>query len=292
MRKVLFNSDGELRSGWKVLGFVLLFLVAAKSLAVLSRLLPAFGALARKGGVWTAALLGILVSVICVLLEGRHPLDFGLRFDRRWLKEFLLGTAGGVLLLVAVALAIRPSGAFHWVRNPAIDPAKLALWAGLYLGVAFNEEILVRGYAFQRLAKGGLGVWGTQALFAAIFALGHWSNPNNTGMAVKAWATLNIALAALLLGFAQLRTGSLALPIGLHLGWNWTQGSLLGFNVSGTSSPGWWTPVLEPGRPVWLNGGAFGLEATLSCALLCTLAVVLLARWRGVPAAPSSSETA
>ena len=292
MRKFIFNPEGELRSGWKAVGFVLIFLIAAKGLMVLSRLLPAFGALARKGGVWTPALLGGLVSVLCVVLEGRHPLDFGLRFDRRWLMEFLLGTAGGVLLLGAVALAIRPSGAFHWVRNPAMDLPKLALWAGLYLGVAFNEEILFRGYLFQRLAKGGLGVWGTQALFALFFAAGHWSNPNNTGMVIKAWATVNIALAALLLGFAQLRTGSLALPIGLHLGWNWTQGSLLGFNVSGTSSPGVWTPVLEPSRPVWVNGGAFGLEATLSCALLCTLAILLLARWRGVPATPSPSETA
>ncbi len=279
MRMVFFNGRGELRSGWKAAGFALLLNGLGFLFTALLRAVP--GGLALLNGSWHLfdVLLGIAASAICLSLEGGHPLAFGLRFDRRWALEFLLGTAGGIVLLVAVAVAIRATGAFHWERNPSIGFGQLALWAGIYLGVAFNEEILVRGYAFQRLATGGLGVWGTQALFALIFAAGHWGNPNNTGP-YRAWATLNIALAALLLGLAMLRTGSLALPIGIHLGWNWTQGTLLGFKVSGTDSPGWWRPVLDPARALWVHGGEFGLEATLACALLCTVAIVLLAQWR------------
>jgi len=280
MHSIVFNERGELRSGWKALGFALLFMATGAAFTLLARTVPGLGALAQRGGAWTGAVLVAAVSSVCLLLERRHPLDFGLRFDLRWAVEFLLGTVGGVALLVAVSLVVRATGAFHWERNPAVDLRQLALWAGFYLGVAFSEEILVRGYAFQRLAAGALGVWGTQALFAMIFAVGHWGNPNNVG-AYRIWATLNIALAALLLGLAMLRTRSLALPIGIHLGWNWTQGTLLGFNVSGIDSPGWWRPVLDPARPAWLHGGRFGLEATLACALLCTLAIVLLAKWRG-----------
>jgi len=36
-----------------------------------------------------------------------------------------------------------------------------------------------------------------------------------------------------LLGLAYLRTRSLTLPIGLPFGWNWTQGAVFGFGVSG-----------------------------------------------------------
>ena len=100
-----------------------------------------------------------------------------------------------------------------------------------------------------------------------------------TGASV-AWGTLNIALAAVLLGLCWRRTGSLALPIGVHLGWNWTQGSLLGFGVSGTTSQGWLTPLFHA-RPVWLSGGTFGLEASLPCALVCGAAILLLWRWKG-----------
>ena len=75
--------------------------------------------------------------------------------------------------------------------------------------------------------------------------------------ATRAWAGLNLVLAGVLLGLCYLRTRSLALPMGLHLGWNWTQGSLLGFGVSGLPSGGWWTPVYH-GRPLWLTGGRSG----------------------------------
>ena len=97
----------------------------------------------------------------------------------------------------------------------------------------------------------------------------------------RVWATINIGLAAILLGFCYLRTQSLALPIGVHLGWNWMQGSVLGFGVSGTTDfPGIWAPVLHD-RPTWLTGGAFGLEASLICTLVCSAAIFALWRWRG-----------
>jgi membrane protease YdiL (CAAX protease family) len=92
---------------------------------------------------------------------------------------------------------------------------------------------------------------------------------------------LTIGLSAILFGFCYLRTRSLALPIGLHLGWNWAQGSLLGFGVSGTTdTKGLWTPVFH-GRPEWLTGGAFGLEASLPCAFVCGVAIWLVWHWKG-----------
>lgn len=154
--------------------------------------------------------------------------------------------------------------------------------------MAFHEETLYRGYLFQRLVA-GLGEWPAQLLMALLFALAHWGNPGMSG-ATMAWATLNIALAAVLLGLCYLRTKSLALPIGVHLGWNFTQGNLLGFGVSGTTdAPGLLQPVLH-GKPDWLTGGAFGLEAGLPCALVCLAVVVALAMWkRGASAVPSTA---
>ncbi len=96
--------------------------------------------------------------------------------------------------------------------------------------------------------------------------------------ATRGWASLDIAIAAVLLGLCYLRTRSLAMPIGLHLGWNWTQGSLLGFGVSGLPSHGWWMPVVHC-RPHWLTGGSFGLEASLPCAIVGAAACLVLARW-------------
>jgi membrane protease YdiL (CAAX protease family) len=280
------NEQGSVRSGWKVLGFMLAFLAIGLCVSLVAKALHA----PRPGmvlGVWISMAMVALASLICVGLEKRSFLDLGLRFGSRWLGEFLAGTLGGILLILLTALLVRGLDGFHWERAANVGGRQLLLAALAFLGVAFNEELMVRGYPFQRLVE-GVGPWVGQLLFAALFALMHWGNPGMHG-AAKAWATLNIALAAILLGFCYLRTRSLALPIGAHLGWNWAQGSLLGFGVSGTTAAkGFWQPVFH-GKPEWLTGGAFGLEASLPCVLVCSLAILALWRWKGTVSADAST---
>jgi membrane protease YdiL (CAAX protease family) len=289
MSRWFFNERGALRSGWKALGFMVLLAALGFLVALLAHAVKAVGG--RLGGaavgVWVGAALGALASLICVRLEGLPFASLGFRPGRRWLGEALAGILGGALLMLLTALVVKGLGGFHWERTAGIGTRQLLTGAWIFLGVAFNEEILARGYPFQRLTEGA-GPWVGQLTFAALFALLHWGNPGMHG-ATRAWATLNIGLAAILLGFCWLRTRSLALPIGVHLGWNWTQGNLLGFGVSGTTDQaGAWTPVFH-GRPEWLTGGAFGLEASLPCALLCGAAILGLWLWRGTAASGDAS---
>ena len=278
----LFDGRGALRNGWRILGFLVLLGLAGFLMMPLALSLPEGWreALPLR---WLDAGALLLATWACLRLEG-HPLaEVGLRLDPSFLRDLALGTLGGTLLILLTALLVRGTGGFHWIRTgPGVGAGaglrELLAGAWLYLAVAWYEELLFRGYPFQRAVR-GLGFPGAQVAFAIFFAMGHWNNPGMAG-ATKAWATLNIALAALLLGLCWRRTGSLALPIGVHLGWNWAQGSLLGFGVSGTGGPGWWTPVFH-GRPEWLTGGAFGLEASAPCTLVCGLAILGLWRWAG-----------
>ena len=274
--KIFMNKQGSLRNGWKLLGFLCLYMGFSALLPLGWKLLPGPRV---PPGIWTFAAGGALATYVCVRLEGRPSSSVGFLPGRRWLLECLAGTLGGILLILLAALVVRGLDGFHWQRVPGIGARQLLLSAWPLLGVAFREELLARGYPFQRLVEGA-GPWVGQLVFAGVFALAHWGNPGMHG-ATKAWATLNIALAGLLLGFCYLRTRSLALPIGVHLGWNWAQGSLLGFGVSGTTDlRGFWIPVFH-GKPEWLTGGAFGLEASLPCALVSAVAVFLLWRWKG-----------
>lgn len=286
LTKCFINKLGVVRSGWKALGFFLVLMALGGVLVGLRRL-----GLRHGLGIWMGVLLVSLASYICVRIEGRSFSSLGLLPGRRWLLECLAGTLGGILLIVLTALLVQGLNGFHWVRAADVGARQLLYAAWMFLGVAFNEEILARGFPFQRLVEGA-GTWVGQLVFAAIFALGHWGNPGMHG-ATKAWATLNIGLAAILLGFCYLRTRSLALPIGVHLGWNWAQGSLLGFGVSGTTDiKGFWSPVFH-GRPEWLTGGAFGLEASLPCALVCGAVILLLWRWKGsAPTGDASTASA
>lgn len=287
LAKCFINAQGSVRSGWKALGFMLLFpaLGLAFSLTAKALHVPRMG---MGVVVWINAAIVALASFICVRLEKRSFRELGFRPGPRWLGELVAGTLGGILLILVTALLVKGLDGFHWERAAAIGPRQLLAAAWAFLGVAFFEEMMSRGFPFQRLVEGA-GAWVGQLVFAALFALGHWGNPGMHG-ATRAWATLNIGLAAILLGFCYLRTKSLALPIGVHLGWNWAQGSLLGFGVSGTTDiRGLWTPVFH-GKPEWLTGGAFGLEASLPCALVCGAVIVALWRWRGTaPSADAST---
>jgi membrane protease YdiL (CAAX protease family) len=285
MRHVFLDDQGSVRNGWKVLEFAALLTALDFASAPLVQLWPAAWQIILPGR-WFEVVISLVATWLCLRTEGNPLADVGLRLDRRFLAEVALGSLGGAALMLATAGLIHGLGGFHLVRDPGTGPAALAMGAWSFLAVACFEEVLFRGYAFQRAVR-GLGFGGAQAVFALAFAYLHWDNPGMVG-ATRAWATLNIALAALLLGLCWRRTGRLALPIGVHLGWNWTQGNLLGFGVSGTEAPGWWTPVFH-GRPEWLTGGAFGLEASAACTLVCGAAILGLWGWRGVSGGVSTA---
>jgi membrane protease YdiL (CAAX protease family) len=285
MRKLMFDDRQRLRNGWWILVYLL---VLAAAMAGFQLLVPVLKRHHIKPGFWVEALLflfTLLATWICTRLR-REPLaSVGFRLDRRWAAEAARGVLlGGGLILLAAAL-LWAVGGVTWTLAPGRSLGMLGTGFLGFILVALFEENLFRGFIFQRLLA-GLGVWPAQLILALLFAVSHWSNPGMTG-ATRAWASLDIALAALFLGLAFLRTGSLALPVGIHLGWNWVQGYVLGFGVSGSAKqPGWLLPVFH-GRPDWVSGGAAGLEASVFGVLVAILGLVLLWRWRGSIPAPA-----
>jgi membrane protease YdiL (CAAX protease family) len=239
---------------------------------------------------WLSLAGALVVAKFALSLEKESFASLGLRWDRRFARDLLLGALGGAGIIGTSAVIVFGAGGFYFTRTSGVGVQSLLQGAWFYLAVAWFEEVLFRGYAFQRTIR-GLGFTSSQWLFAVLFGLIHWGNPGMHGT-TKIWASLNIGLAAMLLGFCYLRTRSLALPIGVHFGWNWTQGNLLGIGVSGAANQGWWSPVFHH-RPGWLTGGTFGLEASLPCALVSTVAIFALWRWKGTaPSAGASTASA
>jgi uncharacterized protein len=276
---VALSRGLELRNGWWMLIFVALFLLSRVAYTPLVRWLKSLGAddllLQPMPFVFV-----LLVTWICLALRRERLADVGLRADRAWWRQAAIGCVIGIAsAAMAVALVLLADGA-RLVLDPQRSFAALLIGAHSFLFVSLFEELLFRGFLFQRLIAGSRP-WIALVVFALLFAFSHWGNPEMDG--ITRWiATIEIALAAVLLGLAYLRTGSLALPIGLHLGWNWAQGSLFGFGVSGLDQAGWWQPQL-PSQPVWINGGGFGLEASIFAIAVDLLPIVLLWRWRGLP---------
>lgn len=278
MRTLFLNDRQQLRNGWWITIFVVCIAVTRVLHEPLKNVLKSLDVY----DAWRHPLpvLMILLATWACMRMRRQPLStIGLRLDRRWASELACGSALGIAMMALTTAMIAATGAVRFELDPSHGIGALAMGLYVFGFAALLEELLFRGFVFQRLID-GIGAWGAQITLAVLFAAAHSGNPGMEG-AARLWATLDIGLAAAMLGLAYLRTRSLALPLGLHLGWNWMQGSVLGFGVSGHEHAGWWRPIHSGGQPAWLSGGEFGPEASIFSVVTTLIAIGLLWRWRG-----------
>lgn len=275
--KLLFkDAHGSIRNGWWILAFLAVFLASQPAYRFVSRLLKQQGI---DGSLLSPLPFLFLLAVTWVCLRARREsiTDVGLRPDAPWLQEAATGVGIGAVLMLLVTGLIVAAGGAHFRLDPGWTPSSLLSGAWIFLWVVLLEELLFRGFVYQRLID-GIGARSATALGACVFAAAHWGNPGLEGTAFLV-ATVDTALGAVLLGLAYLRTRRLALPIGIHFGWNWVQGSVLGFDVSGMEQTGWLLPELAD-RPAWMTGGAFGPEASIFAVLIDAVAVLVMWRWK------------
>jgi membrane protease YdiL (CAAX protease family) len=252
-----------------------------------------------------ASLVAALVSVWLAgrLLDHRAFSEFGLHpKDWDWWFDLGFGLFLGALLMTGIFLVelqfgwIRVTGTFETVgtADAPFFPAILAP-AVLFLCVGIYEELFSRGYQLQNMAEGlnfpAVGPRGAILLAwvisSSLFGLLHLANPNATAI-----STVNIAFAGLLLGTGYVLTGRLAIPIGLHITWNFFQGNVFGFPVSGLEPLGATFISIEQSGPSLWTGGIFGPEAGLLeivAAVTGGLLILLWVRTRSGNAAPQTS---
>jgi hypothetical protein len=225
-------------------------------------------------------------------LDRRPFADFGLHLDRDWWIDLGFGLMQGAALMLLIFLVELAAG---WItvtdtfatRQPEARfvPAILPPLA-TFLAVGFYEELFSRGYQLQNLAEGlNWGIIGPRgailvatALSSAVFGVLHAMNPNATPI-----STLYLVIAGFLLASGYLLTGELAIPIGLHITWNFFQGNVFGFPVSGTDFRSATFIRIEQGGPELLTGGPFGPEAGfigLAAMIVGILWTIAWVRWR------------
>ncbi len=270
MKTLFFDASGRLRNGWWCLVFYVVLAALVLPLVLATRTARV------EVTEWSQALAVVAATWVCVRLRRERLTDVTGRFGRRWLREAALGALLGLGLMVAPALALLLAGKVQFSWNSVAWASLTTALLGS-VAVAVAEELLFRGFVFQRLVA-GLGPWPAQLLLGAYFVLTHSSNPNMTGE-VGVLAGINIFVASLLFGLAFLKTRNLAMPLGLHATANWVQGAVLGFGVSGHEAHGLWSPRFR-GAPEWLSGGAVGLEGSVPGLVCLVLVTAWVAWWR------------
>ena len=211
---------------------------------------------------WLRMPLAVIASAAMVALYAlfvkwfeKHPAR-DIPFQRL-AGDTLKGLAIGFCFFVAVVLVMTVFGIYRFEGVGMDRPVELVGAFLMFLLVAVGEEIIFRGVLFRWIdEKWGFAV--ALTVSALLFGLMHLPQPGAT-----LWSSFAIAVeAGLLLGAAYKYSGTLWLPIGIHWAWNFTQGNIFGFEVSGADAG---DSLIHPAvsGPDILTGGAFGAEASV-----------------------------
>jgi membrane protease YdiL (CAAX protease family) len=222
-----------------------------------------------------AALLIGIYSLLLTLLDHRDSNRLawqGLPLDRRARRQFLAGLAFGMLLIAICVALVASSGGYQARFTITAHTLRLSVEVlSLLLTGALLEEVMFRGYPFQRLVEAVGPLWAV-TVASALFAAAHLGNPNASG--VLSWAFFNTIAIGVLLAVAYLRTRTLWLPFGIHFGWNFALGFVFGLPVSGLSDFSVLVRGSIRGRQ-WLTGGSYGLENGGAAAILLALSLLV-----------------
>lgn len=273
IQNILFGNDGHLRSGYRFAIFVSAFLfiyiaVATVVYAVFYQfgIVPFFVA---DGIAGTA--LAVIIGMICTRYLEYLPFSaLGAWYGNRLILNFAYGLAFGIATFALAAVIGMALGSLRFSYNSGVAFGAilntLALSFIVFFVRAALEEAIFRGYILQTFVRSNLTAFAV-VLTSVLFASLHNTNPSATWLS---W--MNTFIAGVWFGIAYLKTRELWFPFGLHLAWNWAQGSIFGIEVSGLTeiAPAPLLREMDLG-PAWITGGDYGLEG----GILTTIAIVI-----------------
>lgn len=266
----LSSSEPRLRAGWRLLIQVLMqigFTVVASLVIFIPYSLftgaTGLSGLPYLGFSEIVEIITVTLSVYLArrFLDKRSFASLGLTMNKEAIQDILTGIGitfvmMGLIFFLELMLGWLKLEAFAWTIEPVQNVVvQVILFFIVFIVVAWNEELMSRGYHLQTIASGINLLWGL-IISSAIFGILHLANPHATWI-----SALGILFAGLFLGYAYLQTKRLWLSIGLHLGWNFFEGVIFGFPVSGLDIYHL-THINVSGPELW-TGGAFGPEAGL-----------------------------
>lgn len=193
---------------------------------------------------------------------------------RNWLKYLVWGILLSLLQMGVIALVYQVGGIGTFELNElSLEPILFIL--GLFpfwLLQGGTEEVATRGWLLTRIAaRTNLPL--AIAISSSLFGILHMGNAGVTFLSV-----LNIILDGVLAGLLFIYTDSIWLVVAQHGTWNYVQGNLLGFQVSGTGADASIFSFTMGDGPDWLTGGEFGAEGSIITTLVLLLSVVMVYR--------------
>lgn len=216
----------------------------------------------------------LLLFIFWVKFIEKNPLSTLGFIKKNWLKYLGLGILLSFLQMGVIALVYQLGGIGSFELNElSLEPILFIL--GLFpfwLLQGGTEEVATRGWLLTRIAaRTNLPL--AIAISSSLFGILHLGNAGVTFISL-----LNIVLDGVLAGLLLIYTDSIWLVVAQHGTWNYVQGNLLGFQVSGTGADASIFSFTMGSGPDWLTGGEFGAEGSIITTLVLLVSVVMVYR--------------
>ena len=210
------------------------------------------------------------VLIFCLLIEKRTPAGTGLS-RRLCVPKYLLGWVLGAVMMSLIAAMCALSGDIRFTPVSEIRYGMILLFLLGYTIQGAAEEFLSRGQHMLGLTR-RYGLATAVLLSSVLFGLLHLFNSHFSLLAM-----INITLSGICFALITLITDSIFCACAMHTAWNFLQGNVFGFSVSGNPlSPSVLNVTLTAGRGALWTGGAFGPEAGLAATVVLLLTALVL----------------
>ena len=281
------NKYNEVRSGWKILLVFLLSYALIFGVSMLIGIIMGIVLLIKGNSDYlmnfniestaeyqlifqiSTSISNILFIISCIIIwklfEKKKINKMGITSIKKGYKELGIGLVLGAITMSIVAIIIIAIGNVKLI-NPISKPQiSISLLYGLiaFIFVGFGEEILSRGYIMSVL-KQTRNKWLILIGPALIFAALHLGNNG-----IDMLSFINLFLVGVLFAYMFMKSKNIWMPIGYHITWNYFQGYIWGFGVSGISVNGLYK--VENLTNNIINGGAFGPEGGIVVTIVTCL---------------------
>lgn len=293
--RIFKNDINQIRSGWKIgiLYFTFLIttslisgifiyiymnnlydtnpLLIADEYGKLNYINEQFSSMNHFPGICSYLIQCIVLIILVILfwnaLDKGQVKDIGLTNIKGSYKDLLIGLLIGSVSFTIVAIILILTKSVELVdgfSKPNFS-GSLIIQLIIFIFVGINEELFSRGYCMTIL-KQTKKSWVPLVVSSMIFALMH---SMNAGISLLAY--INLFLFGILMGYLFIKTKNLWMCIGYHITWNYFQGDVFGFLVSGNSTNSIYT--IKTINANIINGGIFGPEGGLVVTILLVVTI-------------------
>lgn len=294
MKYIFINKDLQIRSGWKILLTYIIFFILTLLLSIPVNFIMITNMILSNGtneidmnliqaqimninnlfGFLTILMQELAMIIVPLLMwkfvDKKKLKYMGLPNIRYYLKDLLVGLLFGAMCMTIIFILIILFGNGSLAYSILKPQFSISLLTNLvlFILVGLGEEILNRGYIMSVL-KQTKNIYIIFILPSLVFSLIHLGNPNFSIL-----ACINIFLVGLLFAYMFIKSNNIFMPIGFHISWNYFQGNVFGFRVSGLEQVGLYQTNIKSENII--NGGFFGPEGGLAVTLILLLSFLFV----------------